>query len=46
LKTKIKKIEDNFDSEVKNISLPEHLEEIRVKYLGRKGVLTSQQIEI
>ena len=41
MKTKIKKIEENFNSEIKNISLPEHLAEIRVKYLGRKGVLTS-----
>ena len=41
MKAKIKEIEEKFDSEIKNISLPEHLEEIRVKYLGRKGVVTS-----
>ncbi len=41
MKAKIKEIEEKFHSEIKNISLPEHLEEIRVKYLGRKGILTS-----
>jgi len=41
LKTKIRKIEEEVGSEIKNVSLPEHLEEIRIKYLGRKGVLTS-----
>ncbi len=41
LKAKIKEIEEKFDSEIRNVSLPEHLEETRVKYLGRKGVLTS-----
>ncbi|MBU0478614.1 phenylalanine--tRNA ligase subunit alpha [bacterium] len=41
MKAKIKEIEEKFNFEIKNISLPEHLEEIRVKYIGRKGVLTS-----
>ncbi|MCK5595514.1 phenylalanine--tRNA ligase subunit alpha, partial [bacterium] len=41
MKAKIKKIEEKFSSAIKDVSLPEHLEEIRVKYLGRKGVLTS-----
>ena len=41
MKAKIKEIEEKFDSEIRNVSLPEHLEETRVKYLGRKGVLTS-----
>ena len=41
LKAKIKEIEEKFSSEIENISLPGHLEEIRVKYLGRKGIITS-----
>ncbi|MFH1905044.1 MAG: phenylalanine--tRNA ligase subunit alpha [bacterium] len=41
MKAKIKEIEEKFNFEIKNISLPEHLEEIRVKYLGRKGIVTS-----
>jgi len=41
LKAKIKEIEKNFSSEIEIISLPEHVEKIRVKYLGRKGVITS-----
>ena len=41
MKAKIKEIEKNFSSEIEIISLPEHVEKIRVKYLGRKGVITS-----
>jgi len=41
LKAKIKEIEKKFSSEIESISLPEHTEKIRVKYLGRKGIITS-----
>jgi len=41
LKAKIKEIEKKFSLEIESISLPEHAEKIRVKYLGRKGIITS-----
>jgi len=41
LKAKIKEIEKKISLEIESISLPEHIEKIRVKYLGRKGIITS-----
>lgn len=41
MKAKIKEIEKKFSLEIESISLPEHAEKIRVKYLGRKGIITS-----
>ena len=38
---RIKEIKDSFDSDLKNISSEAELEELRVKYLGRKGLLTT-----
>ena len=41
MKAKIKEVEKKFSSEIESISLPEHIEKARIKYLGRKGVITS-----
>ena len=41
MKAKIKEIEKKISLEIESISLPEHAEKIRVKYLGRKGIITS-----
>lgn len=38
---RIKEIKDNFDSDLKKISNEAELEDLRVKYLGRKGLVTT-----
>ena len=38
---RIKEIKDSFDSDLKKISNENELEELRIKYLGRKGLVTN-----
>lgn len=38
---RIKEIKDNFDKEINKASNEEILEEVRIKYLGRKGLVTN-----
>jgi phenylalanyl-tRNA synthetase alpha chain len=38
---RIHEIKSNFDSDIKNVSTIEQLEELRVKYIGRKGLITT-----
>ncbi len=38
---RIHEIKSNFDSDIRNVSTIEQLEELRVKYIGRKGLITT-----